>query len=181
MGFPLVLNPQLHAPSSSFRNTWWQPSCYIIVFAHNRPKIIYDQKFLLFSNNKSINTFIWGHGVDRYIVVLQQWSRLIVFVILLYVCLAVDGDLLSGREEKGYFEKNIPTEGIGFDTTGFPTVCIFHLTPSVPWCCWFGGRKGIRPVKNWVVGWWRGYLSGARCWLAYGPADATATHCLLLQ
>ena len=41
--------------------------------------------------------------------------------------------------------------------------------------------KGIRPVKNRVVGYWRGYLSGARCRLAYGPADATATHCLLLQ
>ena len=43
---------------------------------------------------------------------------------------------------------------------------------------WLGGRKGIRPVKNWVVGCWHGYLSGARCRLAYGPADATATHCL---
>ena len=53
--------------------------------------------------------------------------------------------------------------------------------PSVLWRCWLGGRKGIRPVKNWVVGCWRGYLSGARCRLAYGPADATATHCLLLQ
>ena len=28
------------------------------------------------------------------------------------------------------------------------------------WRCWLGGRKGIRPVKNWVVGCWRGYLSG---------------------
>jgi len=53
--------------------------------------------------------------------------------------------------------------------------------PSVLWRCWLGGRKGIRPVKNWAVGCWRGYLSGARCRLAYGPADATATHCLLLQ
>jgi len=26
-----------------------------------------------------------------------------------------------------------------------------------------------------------GYLSGTRCRLAYGPADATATHCLSLQ
>ena len=26
---------------------------------------------------------------------------------------------------------------------------------------------------------WRGYLSGARCKLAHGPANATATHCLL--
>jgi len=35
--------------------------------------------------------------------------------------------------------------------------------------------------KNRVVECWRDYLSGARCRLAYGPADATATHCLLLQ
>ena len=74
---------------------------------------------------------------------------------------------------------------------------------ALPWRCWLGGRwvssfltahqhiighfsamggrKGIRRVKNWVVGYWRGYLSGARCRLAYGPADATATHCLSLQ
>ena len=47
---------------------------------------------------------------------------------------------------------------------------------SVLWCCWLGGRMGMWPVKNWVVRYWRGYLSGARCrWFAYGPADATAT------
>jgi len=56
-----------------------------------------------------------------------------------------------------------------------------YRVPSVLWRCWLDGRKGIRPVKNWVVGCWRGYLSGARCRLAYGPADVTATHCLLLQ
>ena len=43
------------------------------------------------------------------------------------------------------------------------------------WHCWLGGRKGIRPVKNWAVGCWRGYLSGARCRVAYGPADATVS------
>ena len=52
--------------------------------------------------------------------------------------------------------------------------------PSVLWRRWLG-RKGIWPVKNWVVGCWHGYLSRARCRLAYGSADATATHCLLLQ
>ena len=31
------------------------------------------------------------------------------------------------------------------------------------------------------MGCWHGYLSGATCRLVYGPADATATHCLLLQ
>ena len=44
------------------------------------------------------------------------------------------------------------------------------------------GRQEGRPAcKNRVVGCWHGYLSGARCTLAYGPADATTTHCLLLQ
>ena len=59
--------------------------------------------------------------------------------------------------------------------------CIYMCMTSVHRHCWLGGRKGIRPVKNWVVGCWRGCLSKARCRLAYGPADATATYCLLLQ
>jgi len=44
-----------------------------------------------------------------------------------------------------------------------------------------GQQEGHPACKNRVVRCWRGYLSGARCRLAYGPADATATHCLLLQ
>ena len=44
-----------------------------------------------------------------------------------------------------------------------------------------GRQEGHPACKNWAVGCWRGYLSGTRCRLAYGPADATATHCLLLQ
>jgi len=48
--------------------------------------------------------------------------------------------------------------------------------PSVLWRCWLGGRKGIRPVKNWVTGCWHGYVSGSRCRFACGPADATAIH-----
>ena len=33
------------------------------------------------------------------------------------------------------------------------TTCIL---PSVLWCCWLGGKKGILPVKNRVVGCWCG-------------------------
>ena len=47
--------------------------------------------------------------------------------------------------------------------------------PSVLRHCWLGGRKGIRPVKNWVVGCWHFYLPGARCRFVYGPDDATVT------
>jgi len=37
------------------------------------------------------------------------------------------------------------------------------MLPSVLLRCWLGDRKGIRPVKNWAVGCWHGYLPGARC------------------
>ena len=45
------------------------------------------------------------------------------------------------------------------------------------------GQQERHPAckRNWVVGCWHGYLSGVRCRLAYGPAEAAATHCLLLQ
>jgi len=47
---------------------------------------------------------------------------------------------------------------------------------SVLWHCWLGVRKSIQPVKNWVMGYLYGYLSGVWCkWFAYGPADTTAT------
>ena len=32
------------------------------------------------------------------------------------------------------------------------------MRPSVLWRCSLGSRKGIRPVKKWVVGCWRGCL-----------------------
>jgi len=37
-------------------------------------------------------------------------------------------------------------------------------------------QEGHPACKNWC-----GYVSGWRCRFAYGPADATATHYLLLQ
>jgi len=54
-------------------------------------------------------------------------------------------------------------------------IYIVEFLPSVLWHCWLGGRKGIRPVKNWAVGCWHGYLPAARCRLAYVPADATVS------
>jgi len=52
--------------------------------------------------------------------------------------------------------------------------------PSVLWCCWLGGRKGIWPVKT---EWWGAgvVICLERGADLHGPADATATHCLLLQ
>jgi len=44
-----------------------------------------------------------------------------------------------------------------------------------------GQQEGHPACKKTVVGCSHGYLSRARCRLTYGPADATATDCLLLQ
>jgi len=45
---------------------------------------------------------------------------------------------------------------------------------------WVAGRaSGLQ--KNWVVGFWHGYVFGVRCRSACGPADATATRYVLLQ
>ena len=38
-----------------------------------------------------------------------------------------------------------------------------------------GRQEGHPACKKRVVGCWHGCLSGSRCRLAYGPADATAT------
>ena len=44
-----------------------------------------------------------------------------------------------------------------------------------------GQQEGHPACKNWQVTCWHGYLLEARCTLAYGPANAGATYCLLLQ
>jgi len=50
------------------------------------------------------------------------------------------------------------------------TICFSALTLLV----W--RQKGHQACENWVVRYWRGYQSGARCkWFAYSPADAPAT------
>ena len=59
--------------------------------------------------------------------------------------------------------------------------CTLFDMPSLLWRCWFGWQEGHPACKKTVVGCRCGCLSGTRCRLAYGLADATATHCLLLQ
>jgi len=58
-------------------------------------------------------------------------------------------------------------------------VLLFQNMPCLQLMLLVGWQEGHPACKkNWVVGCWHGYLSGARCRLAYGPADASSTHCL---
>ena len=68
-----------------------------------------------------------------------------------------------------------PGNWLGWIFCAFSACAFSALTLLVGW------QEGHPVCKNWVVVCWHGYLSGARCRLEYGPADATATHCLLLQ
>jgi len=92
---------------------------------------------------------------------------------------AVQKHFGHSRQTYSYMSLNVYFEELF--ATEFLLTNVTRDIPSVLWHCWLGDRKGIRPVKNWVVRCWHGYLSGARCRLAYGPADATATHYLMLQ
>ena len=64
---------------------------------------------------------------------------------------------------------------------GFVYVYLYIVSAFSALMLLVGWQEGHPACKNWVVGCWRGYLFGASCRLAYGPADATTTHCLLLQ
>jgi len=65
---------------------------------------------------------------------------------------------------------NVPVVVISLKTLSVTEMCLQCLE-AVGWAA---GRASADPAcKNWVVRYWRGYLSGVRC--KYNPADATAT------
>ena len=76
--------------------------------------------------------------------------------------------------------KRLGGHTLGFAMHFIAQIYFILLIPCSALMLLVGRQEGHPACKNWVVGYWRGYLSGARCRLAYGPADATATHCLLL-
>ena len=101
--------------------------------------------------------------------------------VLLRVSRFHDGSSEASTQCHFTFHRNVTQKTASINVINCMTINQVHKLPSVLWRYWLGGRKGIRPVKNWAVGCWCGCLSGVRCWVAYVPADATATHCLLLQ
>ena len=85
-------------------------------------------------------------------------------------------ELNTPANNLGFLEKKFLGFGFFLGFKGFLKVAFSALTLLV-------GRQEGHPAckNNRAVGCWCGCLSGARCRLAYSPADATATHCLLLQ
>ena len=74
----------------------------------------------------------------------------------------------------------LPEAPLWHEARGICHIC-HMVNPALLQCFeavgWAAGRaSGLQKTEWWGAGW-----SGARCRLAYGPADATSTHCLLLQ
>ena len=126
---------------------------------------------------------LWAHGLrkgDKHpaytplrVMVHFTFTFSVFCCIICYVAVVGSSSDVSGFGLDG--------SSVDKSRNSFRFVRVVLFVPSVLWRCLLGCRKGIQPVKNWVVGCWHGYLSGAKCRLAYGPADATATHCLVLQ
>jgi len=90
----------------------------------------------------------------------------------------------NGKTYEGILRTTSPKV---FDVIGFHRILQCNTNSKE---CFFSaltllvGRQEGHPVckkTEWLGAWLIGYLSGAICRFAYGPADATATHCLLLQ
>ena len=78
-------------------------------------------------------------------------------------CRTVAGNVDQPQEERPVTGRSSDTVSLVVDSVQVSHIDLLSL-PSVLWC--LDGRKGIQPVKNWAVGCWHGYLSGARCRLA---------------
>jgi len=130
---------------------------------------LWDNMFLrhLFLTITSVSC-IWFINLFDYVSTIHAcmpkiWSKASAYTILFSKC------LLSYIRYHGIVHwichEKVFTESLSLESL-----------PSVLWHCWLDIRKSIRPVNNWVMRCWRGYLSEMRCkWFAYGPADATAT------
>ena len=84
--------------------------------------------------------------------------------------------LSEKRERRGLFDETLITEDLRVSDKARSYCSAFSALTLLVW-----RQEGHPACKNWVVGCWHGYLSGARYRLAYGPADSTATYCLFLQ
>ena len=116
----------------------------------------------------------------RWIIVLSKWS-----IRLLATSCRNIAPSLSRRESLHRSASSV----LQFRLLLTEKICFFHFAFSGAFrahafsalMLLVGRQEGHPACKNWVVGCGHGYLSGARCRLAYGPADATANHCVLLQ
>ena len=105
---------------------------------------------------------------ENFILNLKLWARIVFSKLLSVVYYPVLRVVL--------LTKSLWSYALTFICTGSTDKNTFSaLTLLVGW------QEGHPACKKRVVGYWHGYLSGAICRLAYGPADATATHYLLLQ
>ena len=90
----------------------------------------------------------------------------------------IKAQVLAGGRGKGHFDSGLKG-GVKIVFKYVLRYVLIILTDYLLAHIFFNTRFCCKRVN--VVGYWCGYLSGARCRFAYCPADAIASHYLLLQ
>ena len=166
----------LHLPSPT-KNWFWKFNC----LQNDRQQWYCDSRTVLKSGERSLCLWFnadniagrgWRSLQERTSVNCIHLRQRVVGSVKCYHKLGTSGALRSSLHAINTIQRMLTKVFIPLKQNSMP---------SVLWHCWLGGRKGIRPVKNWVVGCGLGYESGSRCRFAYGPDDAMVTHYLLLQ
>jgi len=141
--------------------------CYGISSFWSRNILKHDMKPSLSENAKTMKSLILfkvfqvnTQTCEISACISDNFHLIIVAVFLLFLLLK-SFELLQSR--LGFFWHTLQYEGrIGLQllrcarkiskVPGTVRIVFVFVVTSVIWCCWLGGRKGIRPVKNWVVG-----------------------------
>ena len=105
-------------------------------------------------------------------------GKLLRIYVVMYMC-NFYRQLLVLRNPLPFFSGRKKTENlqwglcIGFFFTVFSALTLLVAQQE--------GHPVYEKLSGGLVGCWHGYVSGSWCRFAYGPADATVTHYLLLQ
>ena len=110
---------------------------------------------------------IWGDGGGRHWLVRMEWRPArwsVCLPLLIFPCtIKFRSSLLAPAHPSSPGKRTVKWLWCGGCYHWFAFSALMPLV-------------GHPACKNWVVGYWHGYLSRARCkWFAYGPADAIAT------
>jgi len=101
------------------------------------------------------------HGIDSEVKRLKVNASWLSNALMPSVCMSKRLPRFSSHYIFGFLEFLITlAQNWLYTSTSVQKFNIVVHRPSVLWHCWFGGRKGIRPVKNWVVGCYRGCVWG---------------------
>ena len=112
--------------------------------------------------------FVWANAL-RYVFNVSLKDKYVDKLLFLY-CWGTGirglvrgmATLPQGNQELIVVRDKVGTPQVGLGSASPWNVIFF---PSVPWHCWLGDRKGIWPIKNWMLVCWWWWFDWGFAWL----------------